>query len=214
MLQEDVNRPDKEESGWYTKWTNRALRRIQQDRNWNFMRTTAQVTVTSGNSSVSLPANFKELASERPAVFVQQEGSSNPWVPVKVTSRSYADSHNTDLYWPASWSASSPSYFEVFIEQAADGTWTLNLVADVNEDVVFRIQYFAFADDLSADGDSNYLTNNYEEMVEAKVKEIAFTSINDPIATDFMAIYRSHRAEAWRDDQARKHGGRRLRMGG
>lgn len=213
-LQEDVTRYDKEASGWYPKWVNRALRRIQQDRSWNCMRKTAEITVLNGTRSIALPADFKELARETPAVFLQSTDTASPWVPVRVTSRSHMDSKSVNNVWPASGVAGAQAGLECFIEQAADGTWTFFVEEDLTQDTTFRIEYYGFLPDLAADEDANHLTNAYEEMVMAKVKEIAFLAVNDPIAADFAQVYRGYLSEAWRDDQRRRHSGRVLRMGG
>ena len=122
------------------------------------------------------------------------------------------DEHSQAL-WP-SVSAGSQSHLEAFIEQTSSGSYIFNIDETVDQDVVYRLQYFGFFNDLVNDLESNYITNNYEDMLISKIKEIAFLSVNDPIAADFMALYKNYLQEAWRDDQGRKHSGRKLRMGG
>ena len=212
MLQEDFARYDKEQSGWYTKWINRAIKKICQDRSWNCMRKTTNATIASGFSNVQLPSDFKELQNERPAVFLISSDGSETKAPVSVTSRAYMDEHSQAL-WP-SVSTGSQSHLEAFIEQTSSGSYIFNIDETVDQDVVYRLQYFGFFNDLVNDLESNYITNNYEDMLISKIKEIAFLSVNDPIAADFMALYKNYLQEAWRDDQGRKHSGRKLRMGG
>ena len=214
MLQEDFARYDKEQSGWYTKWINRGIRKICQDRSWNCMRKSANVTISSGSSSVNLPADFKELQNERPAVFYCDPANAENKTPVRITSRAYMDDHDTGMLWPPAWAAGSQTALEAFIEQSSTGQYTLNVDDNLSQDATYRVQYFGFFDDLVNNADSNYITNNYEDMLTCKIKEIAFLSVNDPIAADFMTVYKNYLQEAWRDDQNRKHSGRKLRMGG
>lgn len=214
MLQEDFARYDKEQSGWYPKWINRAIKKICQDRSWNFMRSTANVTISSGSSSTNLPSDFKELQNERPAVFLISANGDATNTPVRITSRAYLDDHNTATMWPQGWGGGSQSNLEAFIEQTVSGTYNLHTASELDQDAVFRVQYYGFLSELLNNTDSNYITNNYEDMLIAKIKEIAFLSVNDPIAADYMTLYKNYLQEAWRDDQSRKHSGRKLRMGG
>lgn len=209
VLQSAVARSDKETEGWYPKWVNRALRQIQKDRSWNCMFATYDVVFTSGAFGVVMPDNFKELHSAQPSVFVKD---GTDLFPVTVTSRSEHARFNAGSVWPNS--GTSTSNLEMFLESATIGLWSLNVKDAPTQDINLRVHYFGFLDDLSADGDSNFLTTEYPDLCLAKVKEIAFTDLNDPIAVDFMTIYQNKLAEAIRDDNRRRYSGRRMRMGG
>jgi hypothetical protein len=92
--------------------------------------------------------------------------------------------------------------------------WTLNVIEAPATDLNFVVSYYAYLDDLVEDEDENHLTKNYPDLVENKIKAIAFQSINDPIAGQFEGAAMKLRDEAILEDQRRSRRGRVLRMGG
>lgn len=214
LLQTSFNRTDLETEGWYPKWVNRALKQIQKERSWNCMTAKAEVTVLSGTKAIALPATFKELHSRRPAVFVKDQTNGGVLSPVCVSDRPSAELTLSGVLWPSDWFVGGSAAQEVFIESDADGAWTLNLPANAGSNIVFQVNYFGFLPALSAPGASNFLTTEYEEMCVAKVKEIAFEHVNDPISVDFATLYERHKSKAILDDNRRRYSGRTVRMGG
>jgi len=217
MLSQDVNRSDKE-TLWYPIWINRALRKIQSDETFSFMRNRSDVVIAQGTSSIALPARFKQLTAEQyPVTVIDPTMGTGPLaeLPCEVTSREDMISYRASTYVP-----SRPanvrgrlSGLPVWIENTAAG-WTLNIIDTAAEALTFRVSHFAFLADLAADSDSNYLTTNYPELVENKIKAIAFAAINDPIAAQFEAMAARLLSDAVLDDRRRTYRGRALRMGG
>jgi hypothetical protein len=212
VLQGSFSRSDKEAEGWYPKYVNRALRQIQKDRSWNCMFATTDLTIQAGVDGVALPSTFKELHSAQPSVFVHDPAVGSSLIPVTVTSRAEHNRFHAGSLWPPSGTATSN--LEVFLESGSDGTWSLNVKDSPTDDIVLRVHYYGFLADLALDGDSNFLTTEYPDLCLAKVKEVAFMDINDPISIDFLNLYQQKLPEAVRDDSRRRYSGRRMRMGG
>lgn len=216
MLQSDVNRADKEVV-FYPLWVNRALRKIQSDTSFSFMRTRADIAVTAGSASAALPASYKELTPELYPVTVVDPSLVGPFseLPCELTSREKILSYRASTFVP-----SLPANVRgrlaglpVWLENTPSG-WTLNLIDGLTSDVTFRVSHYGFLSDLAAETDTNALLTNYPDLVENKVKAIAFSSINDPIASMFEANAAKLMAEAVLDDKRRGWNGRPLRMGG
>lgn len=216
MLAQDVNRADKE--ALYPVWINRALRKIQTDASFACMKDRQDVTISAGSTSALLPARFKELYPEQHPVAVVSPGLGAgiaAEIPCEVTSREDVVSHRVSSLLPvrqASFSGSLIGY-PVWIEHTASG-WALNIADPASENLTFRVAHYAFLPELSADGDTNYLTLNYPDLVENKAKAIAFMAVNDPIAAQFEAMAAKLLVEAVLDDKRRASRGRVLRMGG
>lgn len=216
MLQQDFNRSDKE-TVWYPIWINRALRKIQTDSSFSFMKVRSDLTISAGNSSVAMPARFKELTAEQSPVTIVDPSLSGPLaeVPCEVTSREKMIGYRASTFVP-----SRPanvrgrlSGLPVFVEPSSSG-WTLNILDQAAENLNFRVSHFEFTADLVNPTDTNYLTVNYPDLVENKIKAIAFQSVNDPVAVQFEIAASKLLAEAVLDDQRRGTRGRVLRMGG
>lgn len=217
MLQQDVNRADKE-TFWYPVWINRALRKIQTDASFACMRRRATFTVASGDSAVLLPQNYKELTAELFPVSVVDPSVSGVLgeFPCQVVSREKI------LASRVSWFANTRAQNQqgsldglpIWIEMNDADRWTLNVIESTTSPLNFVVSYYAYLDDLVNDDDENHLTKNYPDLVENKIKAIAFQSINDPIAGQFEGAALKLRDEAILEDQRRSRRGRVLRMGG
>jgi hypothetical protein len=59
---------------------------------------------------------------------------------------------------------------------------SLNFLDNTSTDVTFSVAYFRFLPPLLADTDENYLTREFEDMVQAKSSTLHFSTINDPQA--------------------------------
>lgn len=216
MLAQDVNRSDKEM--WYPVWINRALRKIQTDASFACMKSRQDVVIPAGSSSVLLPTRFKELYPEQfPVAVISPPGSGGivSEIPCEVTSREDIVGYRISSLLPvrqASFSGSLVGY-PVWTELTGSG-WTLNIADPASETLTFRVAHHAFLPELAADSDSNYLTLNYPDLVENKVKGIAFMAVNDPIGAQFEAMATKLLNEAVLDDKRRASRGRVMRMGG
>jgi len=214
MLSQDVDRDDK--AALYPSWINRALRKIQQDNSWRCMRASADVTITSGTSLVDLPANMKELTPEKSPVFVRDVDNATSLYPAVVQSKEHILAYKVTNLYPASTTNISglSQGLEVWVEMDATGQWSLHVPENATQDLGFVVTYFGFLAALVDDADSNFLTTEYEDMVEAKCKQVAFAAIADPLSADFEVLYREFLRQAKADDSRRQHRGRKLRMGG
>lgn len=216
MLAQDVNRSDKE-TVWYPKWINRALRKIQTDVSFACMKSRASLQMAPGASSVNLPANFKELTAEQYPVTIIDP--SLPGIaaelPCTVTSREEMVAYRASTYVPtqASNVRGRLSGLPVYLDRTSTD-WTLNVQGPAEEGLDLRVSYYGFLAELVNNSDTNYFLLNYPDLVENKVKAIAFTSLNDPAASLFESMAAKLLAEAVLDDKRRLNRGRVLRMGG
>lgn len=189
----------------YTEWINRGLRAVQRDHSWNFMRHVSNVTMLGGTSSVALPADFKELQPQRGAVSLFDPALG--LFPCDVTSRE-----------SLIFSATVPrgnlfSQARVFLSNDGNQAF-LNFLDNTSSDVTFAIAYFRFLPPLTADADENYLTREFEDMIQAKIKQIAFSSINDPQAAAELGLYEVEKRRAIAFDARQRIQGQNMRMGG
>lgn len=213
MLAQDVNRSDKE-TIWYPIWINRALRRIQMSANFSGMKQRLSYTIPSGQSSVLLGAQFKELTPELSPITIVDPSlpAGSQEVPCEVTSRealtSYRASTNVAMTPP-----SVPGRVSVFIENTSAG-WTLNVNFVTDTALNFKVSHFRFVDELVNNTDTNFLLKDYPELVESKLKAIAFAALNDPLTSSFEALAAGQLSEAVITDHRRQNRGRALRMGG
>jgi hypothetical protein len=217
MLQQDVNRADKE-TFWYPVWINRALRKIQTDSSFACMRRRAGFTIPASASFVELPENFKELTAELYPVSVVDPAISGALAefPCQVISREKILASRVSWYanTRAQGQQGTLDGLPVWLEMNDNDRWTLNVIEAPATDLNFVVSYYAYLDDLVEDEDENHLTKNYPDLVENKIKAIAFQSINDPIAGQFEGAAMKLRDEAILEDQRRSRRGRVLRMGG
>jgi hypothetical protein len=211
VLAEDVNRSDKEHR--YADWIRQGIRKVQQDVSWNCMRRSGDTVISAGSLQAALPADFKEFTPEATPVHIK---SNNTFFPVLVTTFEAMAAANAGrerlIIHPGSGRSDSvPVYLSYETPMAQP---FLNMFDNASETLTFRVSYFGFLPDLQADEDENYLTVNYTEMVEAKIKSVAFKAINDPVAAEFEAEYQRLKIEAEGDDARRRYQGRTLKMGG
>ena len=76
------------------------------------------------------------------------------------------------------------------------------------------MSHFRFVDELVNNTDTNFLLKDYPELVESKLKAIAFAALNDPLTSSFEALAAGQLSEAVITDHRRQNRGRALRMGG
>jgi len=222
MLRQDIGRADKEPR--YTLWVNRAIRALQTSQNWECMRDRQQVTITTGTSVVNLPANYKEVTAENyPVTVVDPNTYSSPGI-LQELSCELVSREKMTRYRSLSWVVSGPVVSQtrvaglpVYIERdPSTKRHTLNIVGNADTDTVFKVSFYGYVPDLVLDADTNDFLLNYPELVENRVKAIAFAAINDPIASQFMALADEQARRAGIEDSRMRltGGGRRIRMGG
>lgn len=202
MLEIGVARDDL--AGEYTEWINRGVRAVQRDHSYNCMRHVQNITMTAGTSAVALPGDFKELQSPKGSVslYVPSEG----YFPCEVVTRAKLIQGGTVPRGAA---------FEARVFLSNDGNQAfLNFLDNTTSDVTFSVEYFRFLPLLAADSDENYLTREFEDMVQAKIKQIAFSSTNDPQAASELALYEVEKRKAVAFDARQRSQGQLIRMGG
>lgn len=213
MLAVGVNRSDCETL--YEGWINRALRKIQQDLDLRAGRSKVTADIPAGETSVILPADFKCLTSERYPVYLAADTAGGPY-PCDVVSREHAINLQASA-WPSAINRTNARYGTfVFLDIEDDftGLTSLNVVQPASQDLSFTVSCYKFLAPLEEDAEENVLTTEYEDLVESKVKAVAFSAINDPLAGSFEQLYRMRLTEAAIDDSRRLRQGRPLRMGG
>lgn len=170
-----VARPDltSDDDDNYSAYVNEAQKEICRLHSFNWMRTTARVTVLSGTSSIALPSNFKELVSDESPVFaVTTSGSSESLLPVAVWLPEKAKR------WQNS-SALTADGVPVYVDRTFTPPKLSMGTSVAGEDIVFEVSYYAFRADLSADSDHNALTDDHSSMLLEKAKALAFEDVND-----------------------------------
>lgn len=190
----------------YGDYINTALRKIQNRRSWLAMKKTVNVSVPTGagRETVALPADFKEL-QKRPAIqYITDDGQ---FIPAEVVTeeqqiyRVWAFGGTPITTWPP----------RVFFERLADGP-ILGVLEPLVQAFNFRVKYFGYLPDLVADEDTSPLADAYPEMVFAKAKVVAFTDINDSIATEFESLFEKELSEAIKQDAYSEVRGMETRM--
>ena len=202
MLDVSVGRADLADQ--YDIWINRGVRAIQRDYNFNCMRHVAEVVMLSGTSSVQMPGDFKQLQIEKGAVALK-DPVNNGRIPlfVKTRERMICQTQLPNRQ-------TSP---DVYVSN--DGEFAfLNILDNTTSDTTFEIAYFRYLPKLEAGNDQNYFTIEFEDMVQARVKEVAFSVINDPLEAAEKAKYRIQLAEAKVFDTLQRMQGRTVQMGG
>lgn len=205
MLDISIARDDL--SGEYTSWINRGVRAVQRDHSFNCMRHVSNITMTAGTSAVVLPGDFKELQPKKHKVGpVTLYTPTQGYFSVEVTSREA-------LIGAAPMARGTETQARVY--ESNDGNQAfLNFLDNTQADATFSVSYFRFLPPLVADTDENYLTREFEEMVQAKIKQIAFSSINDPQAVTELALYETEKRKAIAFDAKQRAQGQNIRMGG
>lgn len=214
MLDESFQRSDLEHN--YGRWINQAIRKVQQDRDWGCMRDRREVSFAHGALTATMPDNYKALTEEQFPIHVRSS-TFQEYLPCEVVSYEKATRYRSSTYYPPilTTTLSARRGVPVFVEQLRDAFW-LTLTAPAAEALVFQVSYYGFLPDLAADGDSNHLTREYPEMVEAKVKALAFGRVNEfkEMVEPNEILYTTRSREAGIDDFRRSNQGRKLRMGG
>jgi hypothetical protein len=200
----------------YDGFVNAALREIQNRRSFSFMRTRATVTLLAGQTSVALPADYKELQNVRPAITLAIQDPAVPGgavaKPVNVVTEA------EQVRWAWNFDLTMFPLMSVFITEESDFTTygtqvkSLGIIIPGTQDLVFNVRYYRFLPDLVLDTDTNQFTIQYPEMVELKAKTKAFNRINDPAAGQTEQLFGEQFMVAVREDAYKDTTGRENRM--
>jgi hypothetical protein len=200
----------------YDGFVNAALREIQNRRSWSFMRTRATVTLLAGQTSVALPADYKELQNVRPAVTLAIQDPAVPGGAVAKPVNVVTESEQVRSAW--NFDITMFPLMSVFLTEESDLTTygtqvkTLGIVIPGTQDLVFNVRYYRFFPDLVNDNDTNQFMIQYPEMVELKAKTKAFNRINDPAAGQTEQLFGEQFGVAMRQDAYKDTTGRENRM--
>lgn len=209
MLDVSVNRGDLTDQ--YGDWINRALKAIQADNSYNCMRHSTDVEIAGSESSVKLPADFKEFVPDIGGISVVDAlATSRGRMPCDLVTEEKLIRTRAASGLPSSvWG----NGLQVFATTDGDNTF-LNILDIASGTLTFTIKYFRYLPSLAADTDQNFLTRTYEDMVQARVKAVAFSLINDPLEAAELTKYEIHRKKAVIHDARIRAIGRINRMGG
>jgi hypothetical protein len=195
-----VQRADLEDL--YPDFINEALREIQNRRSWTVMKDTTTVTIPNGSSEIELPATFKEMQKSRPPVHAVCD--DDVLMPVDLVFEEQETRR--------SWTFGGLVYnYRVFLERS-NGSNKLKILVPATEDIELRVKYYGYLPDLEADDDESPLANLYPEMVIAKAKAIAFTTINDPMEASMEETFEKKFIAATVQDAHADVAGRETRM--
>lgn len=204
----------------FVNFTNRAIRTICTRRNWNFMHNRTQVTIPSGQTSVSLGLNFKQLSPEKSPISFTY-GLYN--LQVYVASREETESWGI---WP--WVNGYDSFPTpgsvwpirvVFMEQdGPGGAWTLNIPPQFPavSNLPYNVSAFWYPDDLVLGTDSNGVTND-GQLCDALInltRALCYTAL-DPTSKQAAAsrvLYEDYFRKACYQNESQHFGGRPLRL--
>lgn len=213
MLSESVMRSDLKHN--YGEWVNRGLRRIQTDRNWACMKRMPVVSIASGDSSVQLPSDFKELTTEQYPISVSTAGDSGRF-PCDLISEEISIARKATTFWQPAVGSVKARRAGLPVYLTTNGEDVFLHVAEVaSEDLDFHVSAYLFLPELQAEDDANELTRKYPELVTAAIKAIAFFEVNDfEMSTQFGSAYASLLDAADTTDQRKLRAGRPIRMGG
>lgn len=202
--------------GDYGLFVNAALREIQNRRSWSFMRTRATVTLLAGQTSVALPADYKELQNVRPAITLAIQDPAVPGGAVAKPVNVVTEAQQVRSAW--NFDLTMFPLMTVFINEESDlavpGTQvkTISIAIPGTQDLVFNARYYRFLPDLVNDFDTNQFTIQYPEMVELKAKTKAFNRINDPAAGQTEQLFGEQFTIAVRQDAYKDTTGKENRM--
>lgn len=202
----------------YPDFINEALHEIQRRRSWRFMLQIGTFTIPVGQTSVNLPANFKELSNTRTPVHLIgtsfQPGLPNVLTPCDVWTRERVLRREQMAF---GYSILTPNIYylrtsiPVYVDWQAE-TPSLRVFYPATTALMFDVKYFAYLPDLVLSTDSNALTTEYPEMCIAKIKATAFEAINDPAALDQEALFATRFNDAKANDSYAAIAGMELRM--
>jgi hypothetical protein len=195
-----VSRPDIANAyGKYVQFINDAQREICRRRSWSWMKALWTGTLSAGQSSLALPASFKELSPTRTPVHVLVSGTEYPveiWTLEKHKRRA-ASKVGTEI---------------VAHLEDAGSTKSLEFITPFDQDQTFTVRYYAYPDNLTQATSSNTLTSQFPDMLLSLAKARAFFVVNDPVGAEHLAAYEQQFRQAAASDGYAQIAGTNLRM--
>lgn len=201
-------------------YINQAIQYCAERYSFVGMHNWSQVTLLSGQTSVTLPTTFKELSRQQSPISFTY-GSYN--LPVIVTTRSQIEAAGL---WPlmnGPLSMPLPGGYlpvrVVFLEQdGPGGQWTLNVPPQfiITTNLVFNVQGYYYPMPLQQGTDSNALTNNGQlcQAIISLAKSFAYLNDDDTSkqGTAAMERFEDLFAKCLYEDTQRLYNGINLRM--
>jgi hypothetical protein len=190
---------------------NNAMKIIQQQRSWTFMKDTVSVTIAAGASSVALPSNFKEpQRGKNPLKGVDTYVTNAGFVPWLILSKQEAE-RLLQI-------GQAVSDRIAFIDRTVSGS-TLNISGQAAQSLQFKLDAYVFLAPVTDPSAENILMAEYPEMVMNKTKQLVYELASDSgedlaKATYSESQYTKDFTRASNDDAAREVAGRNFRMGG
>lgn len=199
---------------------NQAQREISDRANWSFLHDLTQVTIASGETSIGLGENFKQLGEEENPISFDYGAYQ---LPAKVMSRARIEQLGI---WPTTtgpFSLSIPSGYVpamvVFVEtNGPAGEWTLNVPPQyvVTTGITFNVSGYFYPEPITQGSDHNSITDNgflAQAMVQT-AKAIAFQMEDSASEQGAKAreLAEVQIEKALYADAAKKMAGRNLRM--
>lgn len=187
------------------RWINRAIRKLQERRNYRVMRATLSANTTIATRLlVARPADWKEPQQDRPyyrrqfgdTVFMDWLGSEED------TRKAFTYDEATDKGAPRSLWIGNPSdvagaaSIEVYPFPDGLSDWTAAPVGEYR----IVIPYWKYLPDLAADGASNWFTDNADDYIEFFGQWRAFRASWDEDGRDgtARAMLREEEKDVWR----------------
>lgn len=208
-LKKGVSRDDL--AGSYGDYINSARREIANRTSLSFMRTGVDLVVPQGVASISLPADFKELADGRSPVVLGSSTTGTgpniemlPEMEVRRTSRKVYSTTQIQAY-------TNNTQFRAFLVGDTSG-WKIGFPYAVSEAMPIYVTYFRYPAIMVKDSDTDMLSETYPELILDYAKYLAFSDVNDPISDDFEKRFDKKLKLVVLEDAARKYRGVALRM--
>lgn len=205
----------------YRDYINTALHEIYNQRSFQDMRHRVNIVLPSGQIRVRLPADYKELATERsPISVIDQYNNTQPCDVLEQHQLERFNARFTGYPYPSYGNVFPASLglrtrLPVFIDED-DQTKFLSISTNpqwtAGEDLNFQVTYYRYLPPLLEGTDTNGIVRKYFEMVVDKSKSIAFSDINDPIAEQFDKAFEKKMEYASKQDAYSRLAGRRLQM--
>lgn len=200
-------------SNGYADFINQAIKELEDLRSWDCMSTQTNVTLPTGQRSVALPADFKELDARNtnggPIAFVLND-PDHPGAVFPVPAYFEAEELRRFFRFGGQL-AIAFGELRVFLKKDSTGT-SIGMVQPALEDFQFRVDYYHYLPDLVEDVDTSPLAEQYPEMVIAKAKALALASVNDAAAQGNETMASSKFKEASFREARSALQGRDLRM--
>jgi hypothetical protein len=170
----------------YADYINEAIREFEKARSWSFMKKTGTITLSAGDLTVALPADFKEFVAERDKSPVNQILNDPDMPGAKKPVRLGFESQELMRLWKFSNLVVSFGFFgmpTLCVRRENSGLF-LCLTLPNLQDLELEVNYYAYLPPLTAATDTHPLADAYPSMVIAKAKALALADINDPVVAD------------------------------